>query len=160
MIKNFLLLVVTILLMMNCSIAEKPDAAQMVVPYTLADRDRGIRMEARMDDMIKQMNDMNLALNKRMDDQLADTKEQFVTLKTFMDRLILIFLAITGGVFAFAWWDSRTMIRPVEQRVGVVELELEVIKKDALLPQIMTGLRQLGKSNPQVQEFLKNNNLL
>jgi uncharacterized protein YdhG (YjbR/CyaY superfamily) len=156
--KLLILLALAIIMMTNCSIAENQNTGNMVVPYTLNDRDGIIEIKTTLIQMQKRMDDQRADENRRFEEQRTDTKQQFDSLKTFIEWIIGIFTSLTIAIFYFAWWDRRTMIRPVELRLDTVELEL--IKKDTAFEKLMNGLRQLAKNNPQVYEFLKNNHLL
>ena len=73
------------------------------VPYTLEDRDRLIRVEAR----------------------LGEIDMRFESLERQIDRLVMIFTALVVCIIGFALWDRRTMIRPFEDKVKVIEKRLD-----------------------------------
>jgi hypothetical protein len=95
-------LVVVILLF--CSILSNPAGAQekqVVVPYTLADRDRAIRTEIKME-----------ALEAKMDVKLDGIQKQ-------IDQLSMLFywglgILITMFIFMLGYmiWDRRTAMQP------------------------------------------------
>ena len=171
--KLLILLALAIIMMTDCSFAENSNNAQTSVAYTQADCDRSIRIEAileqmekrmgdmnqRMDDMNKHYDESNKSINQRIDDLRVDTKGQFDSLKTAFGWVVTIFLALIIFLIGIVIRD-RKVIFPIEQKLNQIDLELKDIKKDTSLNQIMVGLRQLAKTNSQVSEFLKNNNLL
>src|ERR1035438_92613 len=156
--KLLILLALEIIMMTNSSIAQNSNSGNMVVPFTLTDRDGIIEIKATLIQMKKRMDDQRADDNRRFEEQRVDTKQQFDSLKTFIEWIIGIFTSLTIAIFYFAWWDRRTMIKPVEVRIDSVELEL--ITKDSAFEKLMNGLRQLAKNNPQVYEFIKINHLL
>ncbi len=67
------------------------------VPYTPEDRDRLIRVEAR----------------------LGEIDMRFESLERQIDRLVMIFTALVVCIIGFALWDRKTMIRPFEDSNNV-----------------------------------------
>ncbi len=74
------------------------------VPYTLEDRDRLIRVEARLGEIDKRFEDFN---------------KRFGSLERQIDRLAVIFTALVVCIIGFALWDRKTMIRPFEDSNNV-----------------------------------------
>jgi len=106
------------------------------IPYTREDRDRLIRVETKIE-----------AIDRRFDDMQKQT-----------DRLSAIFTAIVVAVIGFAIWDRRTMIRPFENKVKVIEDE--IAENRSKLHTLLEALRILSKKNEDVAEVLKRFNLL
>ncbi len=136
--KNLLLLAFVTIFFSHFAIAETADVNQTVVPYTLADRDRGIRMEAKMEQM-----------DKRFDQML-----------TFMGWMVMAFVAMTGGVFAFAWWDRRSMIRPFEEKTKLMDIAIEALNNDKADIRVIKVLKDLSKTDAKLAELLKLHNIL
>ena len=166
--KKFLIaLALAIMLMSNYSNAQNSNSAQTSVAYTQADRDRSIRTEVileqigkRMDDMNKRMDEQRADENRRFEEQRIDTKDQLDTLKIAFGMVVSIIIGLLLFLINLVIRERRTIIAPIEKKLNEIDLELKDIKKDTSLSQIMVGLRQLGRTNAQVHEFLKNNNLL
>jgi len=74
------------------------------VPYTPEDRDRLIRVEARLGEIDKRFEDFNM---------------RFESLERQIDRLAVIFTALVVCIIGFALWDRKTMIRPFEDSNNV-----------------------------------------
>ncbi|MCS7200489.1 MAG: hypothetical protein N2327_07870 [Caldimicrobium sp.] len=72
------------------------------MPFTLKDRDRIIRTEAKLVEIDKKL-------------------EQIMT---FMWMLVAIFTGITAETIGFAIWDRCTMIRPFEIKTKLIENEI------------------------------------
>jgi len=90
------------------------------VSYTLEDRDRLIRVEAEIKEM-----------NKRFEQRFEQIDKRFESLERQIDRLAVIFTALVVCIIGFALWDRRTMIRPFEDKVKVIEKRLDA-NEDAI----------------------------
>ena len=97
------------------------------VPYTLEDRDRLIRVEAE----IKEMNKRFEQRFEQIDKRFEDFNKRFESLERQIDRLVMIFTALVVCIIGFALWDRRTMIRPFEDKVKVIEKRLDA-NEDAI----------------------------
>ena len=126
---NIIILLTVLFGISNISYAEG-------IPYTREDRDRLIRVETKIE-----------AIDRRFDDMQKQT-----------DRLSAIFTAIVVAVIGFAIWDRRTMIRPFENKVKVIEDE--IAENRSKLHTLLEALRILSKKNEDVAEVLKRFNLL
>ena len=102
---------------------------QVVVPYTLADRDRAIRTEARIESMEARMNDL---------------QAQMISLQTKFDSYFMwgfgMVLMSIFGLVGFIIYDRRTTLAPVE---GKTE-------------RIIKALRERAEKDPVLMEALKN----
>jgi methyl-accepting chemotaxis protein len=101
------------------------------------------RLDARFDAMDKRLDDMN----KHIGDMV----------KVFM-AIVGAFAAIVVSTIGFALWDRRTMIRPFEDRVKIIEAT--VAHNGDKTNSMLDVLRGIGKTNEQVAEVLKRFNLL
>ena len=102
------------------------------VPYTLADRDRLIKAETKIDALEKRVDLMDQNLNNRID----CLEDKFDTYFTWGFGLVL------GAIFAlfgFIIYDRRTTLTPVKREQDKV---IEV-------------LRELGKKDSNIREALK-----
>lgn len=103
-------ILITILIL--SSLLLKAQEQQVAVPYTLDDRDRAIRTEARMETLESKVE----ALDKRIDDvrQLMNRLEdKFDTY--FLWGFGLVLMSIFG-LIGFIIYDRRTTLTPVEIR--------------------------------------------
>ncbi len=116
-----------------------PIYASKEVPFTLDDRDRLIRVEAKLDEIDKRFEQ----IDKRFDD-----------LKTFLWIITGIFTAIMVGNIGFAYWDRRTIIKRAKEEA------IEEIEKSGKLKDLISALRELAKTNAEVAKVLKQFNLL
>jgi len=106
------------------------------VPFTLEDRDRIIRLEAKLDEMDKRF------------EQIDKRFEQVIS---FLWILTTIFIAITSATIGFAFWDRKTSLKPIEEKVTINEKKLE---------HALAALRKLASVDKKVHAILKEFNLL
>ena len=112
------------------------------VPFTIADRDRLIRVEAKLEEIDKRFEQ----IDKRFEELRMDINKRFDQMMTFMWMLVAIFVGITATTIGFAIWDRRTMIRPFEVKVRALE---ETDKK------LIEVLRKLAKEDKRLAEILR-----
>ncbi len=106
------------------------------VPFTLEDRDRIIRLEAKLDEIDKRF------------EQIDKRFEQVIS---FLWILTTIFIAITSATIGFAFWDRKTSLKPIEEKVTINEKKLE---------HALAALRKLASVDKKVHAILKEFNLL
>ena len=82
-------------------------AKEIAVPYTIADRDRAVRSEVKLEEMDKRITDLRADVNARFDDMGKK-----------IDMLAYIFTALVVGVFGFAIWDRKTTVKPVQDKTA------------------------------------------
>ncbi len=124
------------------------------VPYTLADRDRLIKVETKLDALESRVDDLNKNLNNRIDQldkNLNNRVDQLdKNLNNRIDRLedkfdtyfTWGFGMVLGAIFAlfgFILYDRRTTLAPVKR------------EQDKLIE----SLRELGKEDSKIREALK-----
>ncbi len=112
--------------------ANSLNSQEQGIPYTLADRDRLIQVETKLEALEKKIDKLDSSVNVRID-RLED---KFDTYFTWGFGLVL------GAIFAlfgFIIWDRRTTIAPVKREQD----------------KVIEALRELGKTNEQVREVLK-----
>ena len=112
------------------------------VPFTIEDRDRLIRVEAKLEEIDKRFEQ----IDKRFEELRMDINKRFDQMMTFMWMLVAIFVGITATTIGFAIWDRRTMIRPFEVKVRALE---ETDKK------LIEVLRKLAKEDKRLAEILR-----
>lgn len=105
---------------------------QVVVPYTLADRDRAIRTEARMESLEGKVQALDLSINKKID-RLEDKFDSY-----FMWGFGLVLMSIFG-LIGFVIYDRRTTLAPVENKTE----------------RIIKALKEAAEKDPSLREALK-----
>ncbi len=117
------------------------------IPFTQDDRDRLIRLETKVDEGQK-------ALNQRIDDinqRIDDLREEVKDLKTFMLWGFGILFGGMGILIGFVIWDRRTALAPAVKKNKELEEREEKIER---------ALKELAKKDPNVAEALKHVGLL
>ncbi len=155
----------TIFIVLAVIAAFAPFAHPTDTPFTLEDRDRLIRLEAKLEvgfqQIDKRFEDMRNDMNKRFEDMRDDINKRFEQVDkrfeqtfTFLWMLTGIFTTLTLGVIGFAYWDRRTVIRKAKEET-VAEIEGEGRVKD-----LINALRELSRSNGEVAKVLRQFHIL
>jgi len=113
------------------------------VPFTLEDRDRIIRLEAKLDEIDKRF--------EQMDKRFEQIDKRFEQVISFLWILTTIFIAITSATIGFAFWDRKASLKPIEEKVTINEKKLE---------HALAALRKLASVDKKVHAILKEFNLL
>ncbi|MCX8113353.1 MAG: hypothetical protein N3E49_09240 [Bacteroidia bacterium] len=139
-----------VLLVMGWVWAQEP--ANQPVPYTLADRDRLIRVETELtafkeqyrQEMASLRGEINELRNQlsRMESR-SDT--QFYALLSSIGVLIASVISLIG----FILWDRRKALEPVER-------EISQLRQDtARLTRLVQSLREYARTHPDLAEILR-----
>lgn len=124
------------------------------VSFTQEDRERLIRLETRLEEGLKAINQRIDDTNKRIDDtnkRIEDTNKRIDDLQTFM---LWGFGILFGGMWiliGFVIWDRRTALAPVARKNKELEEREEKIER---------ALKELAKKDPKVEEVLRHVGLL
>ncbi len=122
---------------------------QQEVPYTLADRDRLIRVEARMEALDAKME----ALDAKMGALESNVEVRFETQQTQINDLKTMFfwgfgILITLNIFilGFIIWDRRTAMKPAMDKASSASEKTR---------NLIVVLREYAKKNPDLAEIMK-----
>jgi len=110
------------------------------VPFTQEDRDRIIRLEAKVEEGLKSVNQRIDDINKRIDE--------------LRDFLLWGFGLLFGGMgllIGFVLWDRRTALAPAISKNKELEEREEKLER---------ALKKLAEKDPKVAEILKDLGLL
>jgi len=155
--KRYLVLTIVLLFAVILKAQEK----QVVVPYTLADRDRAIRLEAKME-----ANDVKMeALESKMDVKFEAVNARIDALETKMDikfeavnaRIDYLFwlqgiiLALILFMLGYMIWDRRTALQPALDK----STEAEVKSSN-----LIRVLREYSKKHADLAEILRTHGIL
>jgi len=127
MIKKFIFLTIGMLI-----VASSTSYAREI-PYTQEDRERLIRVEIKLEEGLK-------AVNQRID-----------TMQTFMLWGFGILFGGMGILIGFVIWDRRTALAPAIKKNKELEESKDKIER---------ALKELAKKDPKVAEALKHVGLL
>ncbi len=122
------------------------EGKNQAVPYTLADRDRLIKLETEIESLRNEINIKFDAMEAKFDakfdaiDSKFDSLDKRITqLFNFLWVLMAMFTVITATTLGFAFWDRKTANKPLK----------EENKK------IMNILKDYSKVEPRLDEILK-----
>jgi membrane-bound acyltransferase YfiQ involved in biofilm formation len=120
---------------------------QVVVPYTLADRDRAILTEAKISALEARM-ELNF---KSIDKQFMYQQKQIDDIKTLFywgfGILITLFIFMLGYMI----WDRRTAMRPALEQASRAEESSRTL---------IAMLREYAKKHPDLAEILRTHGIL
>ena len=116
------------------------------VPFTQDDRDRLIRLEARVEEGLKAVNQRVDALEKRMEEGFKAVNQRIDGLQNLMYVLIGAIFAQTVGIVGFVIWDRRTALAPAIKKNKELEEREDRVER---------ALKELAKKDDKVAEALK-----
>jgi DNA repair exonuclease SbcCD ATPase subunit len=133
------------------------------IPFTVADRERLVRIELSLKELDKRQEEFRRYVDKRLeevdkrleelrqyvDKRFEEIDKRFDQMMTFLWILSAVFVTIVALVIGFALWDRRSMIRQA-RREAVEEMERSGKIKD-----LVEAFRELGKRNKEVTQILE-----
>ncbi|MCS7154031.1 MAG: hypothetical protein NZ989_08840 [Bacteroidia bacterium] len=130
--------------------AQEP--ANQPVPYTLADRDRLIRVEERLTSLEKEVEGIQAQLARmesRHESDMAELRSQLARMESRSDTQFYTLLTILVGFIAFLLWDRRKALAPMEAKVA------ELQKDGDKLSRLVQSLREYARTHPDLAEILR-----
>ena len=121
----------------------KAQEQQVVVPYTLADRDRTIRLEAKMEAFDAKME----ALETKMDVKLEAVNARIDYLFWLQGIIVALILFILG----YTIWDRRTALQPAL---------VQASKAEENSRNLIATLREYAKKHADLAEILRSHGIL
>jgi hypothetical protein len=137
--KQYLVLIIVLLF----APVLKAQEQQVVVPYTLADRDRTIRTEAKMEAIEAKMD----ALETKMDVKFEAVNARIDYLFWLQGVIVALILFMLG----YTIWDRRTALQPALDRAT---------EADAKSTNLIRTLREYSKKHPDLAEILRIHGIL
>jgi len=134
---------ILLLFISSLSLPALAQEKQVVVPYTLADRDRIIRTESKVD-----------ALETKMDVKFEAVNTRFEAVNARIDYMFWIqgvMVALILFVLGYTIWDRRTALQPALNKA---------IEADAKSTNLNSTLREYSKKHPDLAEILKSYGIL
>lgn len=138
-------LTIFILLLLTGAVVQAQE--QQIVPYTLADRDRFIRLEAEMGSLRNEMNSLRNEMNARLDSQ----QKQIDDLKTLFFWGFSITITLIIFLLGYTIWDRRTALK-----LALTQAE----EANNKARNQTTILREYARTHPDLVEILKTYGLL
>ena len=124
---------------------------QQIVPYTLADRDRAIRTEVKMEALESKVDAKFLALESKVDAKFESVQKQIDQLSSLFywgfGILISLFLFNLG----YTIWDRRTALKPALDKAQAADY-----KSISLI----SSLREYAQKHPDLANILRTHGLL
>ena len=137
-----LIFVSLLILTLQCPLAFAQEQ-QVVVPYTLADRDRAIRLEAKME-----ANDAKMeALESKMDVKFEAVNARIDYLFWLQGVILALILFILG----YTIWDRRTALQPALDKSTEAEIKSS---------NLIRVLREYSKKHADLAEILRTHGIL
>ena len=106
------------------------------VPFTLADRDRILRTEQKIESLTKSVDERFESLTKSVDERFESlTKsvdERFEFVQKQLDNIFNLMLFLLGGIMGligFVIYDRRTLLKPVSRKQQEIEKALIAYSK-------------------------------
>lgn len=127
---------------------------QQVVSFTLADRDRLIKLEADVNSIRNEMN----SLRNEMNTNLESIDKQFLYQQKQIDDLKVLFywgfgIMITLMIFMLGYmiWDRRTALKPALDKTEDIDYKTR---------NLISALREYARNHPDLADILRTNGLL
>jgi len=132
----------------------KAQEQQVVVPYTLADRDRAILTNAKINTLEAKIN----ALNDKMEVRFESIDKQFMYQQKQIDDIKTLFywgfgILITLFIFMLGYmiWDRRTAMQPALAQASKAEENSR---------NLIATLREYSKKHADLAEILRTHGIL
>jgi len=132
--------------LLNCSNLTAQEK-QVVVPFTLADRDRAILMDAKISALEEKMN----IKFENVETQLMYQQKQIDDLKTLFYWGFGILTTLILFSLGYMIWDRRTAMKPALALSSKAEENSRTL---------VTSLREYSKTHPDLADILKTHGLL
>ena len=144
--KRYLLLTITLLF----ALLLKAQEQQVVIPYTLADRDRAITTEAKISTLDAKISALDVRFES-IDKQFMYQQKQIDDIKSLFywgfGILITLFIFMLGYMI----WDRRTAMQPAL---------LQASKAEENSRNLITTLREYSKKHADLAEILRTHGIL
>jgi hypothetical protein len=124
-----------LVLLLCCTLSGKAQE-QQIVPYTLADRDRAIRTEVKMEALESKMDTKFEAVNARID---------------YIFWLMGVLVALILFNLGYTIWDRRTALKPALDKADSANYKST---------NLINALREYAQKHPDLANILKTHGLL
>ena len=132
----------------------KAQELQVVVPYTLADRDRAILTDAKISTLeakISALNDKMEVRFESVDKQFMYQQKQIDDIKTLFYWGFGILISLLLFMFGYMIWDRRTAMQPALERSSIAEENSRTL---------ISTLREYAKKHADLAEILRSHGIL
>ena len=128
----------------------KAQEQQVVVPYTLADRDRTIRLEAKMEAFDAKLEALEIKMDaqeSKMDVKFEAVNARIVYLFWLQGVIVALILFMLGYMI----WDRRTALQPALAQASKAEENSR---------NLIATLREYAKKHADLAEILRTHGIL
>ena len=136
--KPIILIIMFFLSSLNLSL--RAQEKEIVVPYTLADRDRVILMDAKI-----------ASLEANINLKFEGQQRQFDDLKSLFYWGFSILITLFFFMLGYIIWDRRTAMHPILIQASKAEANSSIL---------ISSLKDYSKKHPELAEILKTHGIL
>ena len=135
----------------------KAQEQQVVVPYTLADRDRTIRLEAKMEAFDAKMEALESKMDSqesKMDVKFSKMDVKFEAVNARIDYLFWlqgVIVALILFILGYTIWDRKTALQPALAQASKAEENSR---------NLIATLREYAKKHADLAEILRSHGIL
>ncbi|QEP44255.1 hypothetical protein D5085_14665 [Ectothiorhodospiraceae bacterium BW-2] len=153
--------------------AERFDAMekQTAERFDAMEKQTNARFDAvnqRIDSLEKQTAERFDAMEKQTNARFDAVNQRFDQMDGQLDKIWNLMLVMIAGIFGligFIVWDRKTALRPLEQRLDRIELELQQDfeiqhQQGSKMARLVGALKELAQSDPKLQGVLRSFSLL
>lgn len=137
------------------------------VPYTLADRERLVRLEEKVNALEKRIDQLEKRIDRiearldRLEERLDRVEARISAVETRLDnqfsQLTYLLFAIMGlivGLMGFILWDRQKTFKPLEQKIKTLQEDTEKLTR------LVASLQEYARMHPDMGEILRRYGLL
>jgi tetrahydromethanopterin S-methyltransferase subunit G len=110
-------------------------AQEKVLPYTLEDREKLIRIEGKIETLESKIETLESKienLEKRMEAGFSDIRQQINQLNTNIYSLFGSCIGLIAVLIAFMLWDRRSAMLPQTEATKALRAELDALKRELI----------------------------
>jgi len=129
-------------------------AQQQEVPYTIADRDRLIQVEANVNGMRNEMDSFREEMDAKLETvhlRIDNIENRLDNMQTFLYWGFGMLFSLMIFMLGFIIWDRRTTLAPVKSDLEELKSQNEKMKEI---------FRKQSESQPHLRKILKNAGIL
>ncbi len=166
--------IIIVLIVMNGLVAqnnpilsreEEDKRANTAVPFTLADRDRILKLEVKTDEIKKDIENLKQETKKDIETLRQEMLLRFEAMEKKYDIMFTILYGLIIALFGYIIWDRRSFMKPLESEVYKLKAESEFQKKlekdnKQLGEKLLNVLKELAQHNEEIKKALQKFHLL
>ncbi|GIV23466.1 MAG: hypothetical protein KatS3mg025_1125 [Bacteroidia bacterium] len=119
-----------------------------VVPFTLSDKERLIRLESQLQNLQKDIQSTNTRID-RMENYIAKIENRIDRLENRLDTYFFTLISLIIALIGFILWDRKKTLQPLEQKIA------EIQKDTSRLTGLLQALQEYAKNHPDLATLLR-----